>query len=78
MSDPVAKLAAARLAGQDISAALERVAVAAEGLLPSGLDERAIVVLLQARIGGTKVTRNDIRLVLNALPGLRDYIKEKE
>jgi len=73
--DPVAKLAKARLAGQDISSALVRVADAADALFASGLTREAIVILLKAKIGRNSKTE-DIRLVLDALPELRYYCTE--
>lgn len=47
-----------------------------EKLLNSSLSERAYLVLLQDCIGGSKVSRSQIKLVLDALPRLRGwYIK---
>jgi len=73
--DPVASLAKARLAGQDISSALVRVADAADALFASGLTQEAIIILLKAKIG-RNAKMDDIRLVLDALPELRYYCTE--
>ena len=53
-----------------LAAAIVRIGEAAEQLRKSGLNERAIVVLLH---DGTKVGMSDIRAVLNGLRQLRGW-----
>lgn len=53
-----------------------QVAEASEKLLNSGLTKRAIEVLLQDGIGASKISKGQIRLVLENLPRLKAwYIK---
>ena len=45
-------------------------------LLNSGLNRRAIIVLVQDMVGATKITKKDIELVLDAIPRLKAwYVK---
>jgi predicted Fe-Mo cluster-binding NifX family protein len=54
-----------------------KVAEGFEKLLSSRLTQRAYEVLLQDGIGAPKITRTQIRLVLEALPRLKGwYIKK--
>lgn len=54
-----------------------QVAEGFEKLLNSSLHERAYLVLLQDYIGQTKISRKQIKLVLDALPRLKAwYIKK--
>lgn len=46
-------------------------------VLASGLTERALVVLLYDGIGGHKITKDQIRLVLDALPRLKGWYLKK-
>lgn len=50
---------------------IERLAAAAELLTNTGLTERAILILLRDRTG---LGIREIRLVLRALPELREYV----
>ena len=55
-----------------------QVAKASEKLLNSGLTKRAIVILLQAGIGASRISQTQIYLVLDNLPRLKAwYVKEK-
>lgn len=54
---------------------IEKLADAADALLGSRLSRRAIVLLLQDRIGSPAIGRTQINAVLDALPELRRYIK---
>jgi len=48
-----------------------------EKLLSSGLNNRAILILLHDAIGSTAINKKQIQSVLNALPQLKKlYIKE--
>ena len=59
-----------------LAKSIVQVAEASEKLLNAGLTRRAIVVLLQDGIGSTKITKNQIRLVLENLPRLKAwYVK---
>lgn len=46
-------------------------------LLSSGLSERAYLVLLQDYIGNTRISKAQIKLVLDALPRLRGWYVKK-
>ncbi len=50
-----------------------QVADAAHKLINSGLNQRAIVVLLQDGIGQTKINKKQIELVLENLPRLKAW-----
>lgn len=59
-----------------LAKSIVQVAEASEKLLNAGLTRRAIIVLLQDGIGSTKITKNQIRLVLENLPRLKAwYVK---
>lgn len=46
-------------------------------VLNSNLEQRAIIVLLQDYIGTSKITKHQIRLVLDNLPRLRSWYVKK-
>jgi len=48
-----------------------QVSAAADKLLKSGLNKRAIIVLLQESIGSSNITRHQIGAVLDHLPLLK-------
>jgi len=53
-----------------------QVSEASKSLLGSGLNQRALIVLLLDMIGAGKITKSQIKLVLDNLPRLRAwYIK---
>lgn len=58
----------------DMSEAILRVVEAGEALLNSGLTEKAIVLLLQAKIGSSAISKSSIENVLWAIPRLKDYL----
>lgn len=60
-----------------LAASIVKVADGFERLLKTPLKMRAIIVLLQDGIGAAKITKNQIQLVLDALPQLKGwYIKK--
>lgn len=59
-----------------LAKSIVQVAEGFEKVLNSPLTSRALVVLLQDGIGQTKISKSQIRLVLEALPRLKGwYIK---
>jgi hypothetical protein len=61
-----------------LAASVIQVAEGFEKVLRSPLSDRAIIVLLQDGIGATKITKQQIKLVLEALPRLKAwYIKNR-
>ena len=59
-------------AAEDIADTLERIAIAFDMLLAGGLTERALVLLVKDKSQGVSIP--DVRLVLKALPRLREFI----
>ena len=60
----------------EIAEAVKTVSEAAQKMENSGLNRRAILVLLQESIGSRRVTRDQISLVLDHLPRLKAiYLK---
>jgi hypothetical protein len=57
----------------DIAGAIVRLADLGDALQASRLKQRALILLLHDI---TKVRKNDIMYVLNALPSLRDYVRK--
>lgn len=56
-----------------LAKSIVQVAEASQKLLNSGLTERALVVLLHDGIGTAKISKQQIRLVLQNLPRLRAW-----
>lgn len=56
-----------------LAKSIVQVAEASQKLLNAGLTVRAISVLLQDGIGATKITKSQIRLVLDNLPRLKAW-----
>lgn len=57
-----------------IGEAIMRISDAAEGLTRSGLTERALILLIQDKIGVANINKKDIENVLRAIPKLRHYL----
>lgn len=53
---------------------IEDLATAAADLLGSRLSRRAIVLLLQDKIGASYINKSQINAVLEALPQLHEYV----
>jgi hypothetical protein len=56
-----------------LAKSIVQVAEASETLLNSGLTMRALEVLLQDKIGSAKISKQQIRLVLENLPRLKGW-----
>lgn len=58
-----------------IAEQIERIADAADALLDTGLTERALILLIQDKIGATNIGKRQIQDVLDALPRLREFLR---
>jgi len=54
-----------------------QVAEGMQKVLNSPLSQRALIVLLQDGIGATKITKSQIKLVIEALPRLKAWYVKK-
>lgn len=69
--EAVAKLAAARIQGNDIAADIRKVSEAAEQLTSCGLNKRGLILLIHDTLHGD-VGKRQIEAILNALPTLAE------
>lgn len=60
-----------------LARSIVQVAEGFEQLTKSGLTQRALIVLLQDGIGMAKINKEQIRLVLEALPRLKGWYLKK-
>lgn len=61
---------------EELADSIRRISVAAHAMLNSGLNRRALVLLIQ---DASKVNKKDIEAVLRVLPGLeRMYLQEED
>ena len=78
--ETTAEIIEAAEASEDIREALVRMADAGEKLFASGLNERAIALLVTDRVnrgGANRINITEVRRVLKALPALRDYLEDR-
>lgn len=70
----VAQMTEAQQAAKDFADAILDLSDAAEAMLGAGLTTRAIVVLLDDKLGSDSPGKRVLYSVLAALPNLREYV----
>jgi len=85
MTSPKTKLEVVLSEGEEVAETVEiladsivKISNGFNKVVASGLNNRALVILLQDAIGASNITRTQILLVLQQLPELKDlYVKKK-